>query len=75
MIIAATFDPDEMIARFRARAAAVKGRQVPPVEGEQRRAFIQQSQLDFQDYAMIGDAETSFEDGVLVLKIDLRPPS
>jgi hypothetical protein len=75
MIIAATFDPDEMIARFRARAAAVKGRQVPPVEGEQRRAFIQQSQLDFQDYAMIGDAETSFEDGVLVLKIDLRPPA
>lgn len=27
------------------------------------------------DYAMIGDAEASVEDGVLVLRVDLRPPS
>jgi len=25
------------------------------------------------DYAMLGDAEASIEDGVLVLRVDLRP--
>ena len=25
------------------------------------------------DYAMLGDAEASIEDGVLTLKVDLRP--
>lgn len=69
----AAFDPQEMVVRFRERAAAVKRRQVPPVEGEARRAFVEQSRLDFQDFAMIGDAEASLEDGVLVLRIDLRP--
>ena len=64
---------DAMIERFRARAAAVRARQIPPVEGEQRRAFIQQSQLDFQDFAMIGDAAATLEDGVVVLRIDLNP--
>ena len=71
--MATAFDPQDMVARFRERAAAVKRRQVPPVEGEARRAFIEQSNLDFQDFAMIGDAEPTFEDGVLVLRIDLRP--
>lgn len=63
----------EMLARFRARAEAVKSRQVPPVEGEARRTFIEQSRLDFQDFAIVGDAEASIEDGVLVFRIDLRP--
>jgi len=69
-----TFDPDEMIKRFRERAAAVKKRPLPPVAGEERQAFLQQSQLDFQDFAIIGDAESSIEDGVLTLRVDLRPP-
>jgi len=69
----AAFDPQDMVVRFRERAAAVKRRQVPPVEGEARRAFVEQSRLDFQDFAMIGDAEASLDDGVLVLRIDLRP--
>ena len=69
-----TFDPDEMIQRFRERAAAVKKRPLPPVAGEERQAFLRQSQLDFQDFAIIGDAEPTLEDGVLTLRVDLRPP-
>ena len=34
---------------------------------------MQQAQTDFQDFAMIGDAEASLEDGILTLRIDLRP--
>lgn len=63
-----------MIQRFRERAAAVKRRNIPPVEGPQRQEFIRQANLDFQDFAMIGDAEGSLEDGILTLRIDLRPP-
>lgn len=70
----ATFDPQDMIARFRDRAGAVKKRPMPPVEGEGRQQFIEQSKIDFQDFAMIGDAEASLDDGVLTLRIDLRPP-
>jgi len=69
-----TFDPDEMIQRFRERASAVKKRPLPPVAGEERQAFLRQSQLDFQDFAIIGDAESTIEDGVLTLRVDLRPP-
>lgn len=70
----ATFDPEEMITRFRERAVAVKKRPMPPVEGEGRRHFIEQSKLDFQDFAMLGDAEATLEDGILTLRVDLRPP-
>ena len=66
-------DIDAMLARFKLRAAAVRGRQVPPVEGEARKAFIEQSRLDFQDFAIIAEAEAELEDGVLVLRVDLRP--
>ncbi len=62
-----------MIARFKERAAAVRKRPLPPVAGEERQQFIAQANTDFQDFAMIGDAEASLEDGVLVLRIDLRP--
>jgi hypothetical protein len=67
------FDPDAMIERFRARAAAVRSRGVPPIEGPERRRFVEQAQLDYMDYAMVGDAEATLEDGVLTLRIDLRP--
>ena len=70
----AAFDVDEMIARFRERAAAVKKRPLPPVAGEERQAFITQANTDFQDYAIIGDAVGTIEDGVLVLRVDMRPP-
>jgi len=68
-----TLDTDAMTARFRERAQAVKKRPLPPVAGEERQRFIEQSQLDFQDFAMIGDAEAKIEDGVLTLRVDLRP--
>jgi len=67
-------DVDAMISRFRDRARAVKQRNLPPVAGEERTKFIEQAQVDFQDFAMIGDAEGSIEDGILVLRVDLRPP-
>jgi len=62
-----------MIARFKERAAAVRKRPLPPVAGEERQQFISQANTDFQDFAMIGDAEATLEDGVLTLRIDLRP--
>jgi len=68
-----SFDPQEMLARFRERAAAVRRRPLPPVAGEERQHFIAQANLDFQDFAMIGDAEATLEDGVLTLRVDLRP--
>ena len=71
----AAFDPTEMIARFKERAAAVKRRPLPPVAGDERQMFIAQAQVDYQDFAMVGDAVASVEDGVLVLRIDLRPGS
>jgi len=71
--VADQLDVDAMIRRFRDRAAAVRQRPLPPVAGAERQQFLAQAQLDFQDYAMIGDAEAAVEDGVLVLRIDLRP--
>jgi hypothetical protein len=65
-------DMDAMLERFRARADAVKNRSLPPVAGPERQQFMEQAQLDFQDFAMIGDASWSFDDGVLILTIDLR---
>jgi hypothetical protein len=72
--MADSFDLDAMITRFKNRADAVRNRQIPPVEGEARRDFVKQAQLDFQDFAMIADADVSFDDGVVTLSIDLRPP-
>jgi hypothetical protein len=69
----ADLDVEAMLARFRERAKAVKSRPLPPVAGDERKAFIQQAQTDFQDYAIVGDAVGSMEDGVLVLRVDLRP--
>ena len=65
-------DTDQMIKRFKDRAAAVKKRDLPPVGGEERQRFIAQAQTDFQDFAIIGDSIASFENGFLVLRIDLR---
>ena len=67
------FDPQAMLARFRLRAQAVKERGLPPVEGPERQRFREQAQLDYMDFAMIGDAEATFEDGILTLRVDLRP--
>lgn len=66
-------DVEAMLARFRERAAAVKSRPLPPVAGEERQRFLQQAQSDFMDFAIVGDATASLEDGILVLRVDLRP--
>ena len=73
--MAEAFDPAAMIERFRERARAVRQRGVPPVEGPERRQFIEQAQLDYQDFAMLGDATPTLEGGILTLRIDLRPPT
>jgi hypothetical protein len=66
------FDPNEMIARFKDRAGAVRKRPLPPVAGEERQLFIAQAETDFMDFAIIGDAEASLDDGILTLRIDLK---
>ena len=62
-----------MVARFKERAVAVRKRPLPPVAGEERQHFIAQANVDFQDFAMIGEAQATLEDGILTLRIDLRP--
>ncbi len=70
-----SLDIDAMLKRFQDRAHAVRSRPLPPVAGEERTRFIEQAQIDFQDFAMVGDAVASIDDGVLTLRIDLRPPA
>ncbi len=70
-----TFNPEEMIARYKDRAAAVRKRPLPPVAGDERQHFIAQAETDFRDFAIIGDSVATIEDGVLVLRIDMRPPN
>jgi hypothetical protein len=72
--VADEFDAEAMIARFRDRAGAVRRRGVPPVEGDERRRLMEQMQLDYMDFAILGDAEAAPEGGVLTLRVDLRPP-
>ena len=67
------FDVEAMIGRFRERAKAVRSRGIPPVEGPDRRRFIEQAKTDYLDFAMLGDAEGALEDGILTLRVDLRP--
>jgi hypothetical protein len=71
--VADDLDIDAMIKRFQARAKAVRQRGIPPLEGPERKRFVDQARTDFMDYAMIGDADASLADGVLILRIDLRP--
>lgn len=66
-------DVDAMLARFRERAQAVRDRPLPPVAGPERQQFVEQAQLDFQDFAIVGDAQWTFEDGILTLTVNLRP--
>ncbi len=71
--MAEDLDVDAMIARFQARAKAVRQRGIPPLEGPERKRFVDQARIDFQDYAIIGDAQGRIEDGILTLTVDLRP--
>jgi len=73
--VSTAFDPNDMIKRFQERAEAVKRRGLPPVEGPERQRFMEATRLDFQDFAMLGDAVATLEDGILRFEIDLRPQS
>jgi hypothetical protein len=64
-------DVDAMLERFRERAKAVRERPIPPVAGPERQRFLDQAQLDHQDFAMLGDATWEFTDGILTLRVDL----
>jgi hypothetical protein len=70
--MAEDFDPEAMIERFRERAQAVKSRPLPPVAGPDKKRFLERAQTDFMDFAIIGDAEATLEDGILTLRVDLR---
>jgi hypothetical protein len=72
--MAEPLDTDAMLQRFRDRAVAVKRRNLPPVAGPERTRLVEQAQLDFQDFAIIGDSAATLENGILTLRIDLRPP-
>ena len=71
--VSESLDVDAMIQRYQQRAKAVKSRPMPPVEGAERKLFVERAQTDFMDYAIIGDAIGAIEDGFLVLRVDLRP--
>ena len=66
-------DVEAMLQRFRERADAVKDRPLPPVAGAERQQFIEQAELDYMDYGIVADATWTFEDGILTLRVDLRP--
>ena len=65
-----TLDTARMRQRFQERAEAVRQRTMPPVAGLERKAFVKQAELDFQDFAMIADSTISLDGGILT--IDLR---
>ncbi len=67
----AQLDVEQFLHRFRERAEAVRERGVPPLEGEARRTFIEQMELDYLDYSLVGSASWGVEDGHLVLRIAL----
>ena len=66
-------DVDGMLKRFKERALAVKQRPLPPVAGDERKAFIDQAKQDYMDFAIVGDASWALDGGVLTLTVDLRP--
>lgn len=73
--MADSFDVEAMLARFRDRAQAVKKRDLPPVGGDERKRFLEQKQIDFMDFAIVGDAQAKLVDGVLTMTVDLRSGS
>jgi len=64
-------DTVAMTQRFQERAAAVRKRNLPPLIGNERQAFIQQAELDYLDYALLADSTISLDGGILT--VDLRP--
>ncbi|MCH7790468.1 MAG: hypothetical protein IH940_13665 [Acidobacteria bacterium] len=68
----ADLDVDAMLERFRQRAHAVRSRSLPPIGGDERTQFIEQAQLDYQDFAIVADASWRLDNGILILEVDLN---
>ena len=66
-----TLDTAAMVQRFQQRADAVRKRNMPPIAGAERKAFVQQAEMDYQDFLLLADAEISLDGGILT--VDLRP--
>tara|TARA_B100000470_G_scaffold209741_1_gene187398 strand:- start:2800 stop:3273 length:474 start_codon:yes stop_codon:yes gene_type:complete len=64
-------DTAAMKQRFQQRADAVRNRNMPPIAGAERKAFVEQAELDYRDFLLLADAEISLDGGVLT--VDLRP--
>lgn len=67
----AEFDIDAFRTRFQERAAAVKERGIPPLEGEARRRYQMAAQQDYIDFSLVADAVAAVEGSDLVLRIPL----
>ena len=59
--------------RFAERAEAIRKSGMPPLEGDMRRQWIKQKELDFQDFLLIADCNITFDNGILNMSLDLRP--
>jgi hypothetical protein len=66
-----TLDTEAMVQRFQERAEGVRKRNMPPIAGAERKAFVEQAELDYQDFALLADSTISLDGGILT--IDLRP--
>ena len=66
-----TLNTEAMLQRFRERAEGVKKRNMPPIAGAERKAFVEQAELDYLDFGLIADSVISLDGGILT--VDLRP--
>ena len=66
-----TLDTEAMLQRFRERVNGVRNRNMPPIAGAERKAFIEQAEFDYLDFGLIADSAISLDGGILT--IDLRP--
>ena len=62
---------EELLDRYKERAEAVKNRSIPPVGGDDRLAFVKQSEIDYQDFMIIADSEVEITEEYLILKFKL----
>ena len=69
----ANFDVDAFLERFRERAAAVRERGIPPLEGPARRLYVEAAEQDHTDFSLVASATWSVEGDELVLHIRLHP--
>ncbi len=67
----AKLDMDEFLERFARRAAAVRERGVPPLEGDARKQFIESAEKDYLDYSLVASASWELDGDHLVLRIPL----